>query len=297
MVLPLRFSSFLLFFLSFFPFFPSFFCLSLPCPHPPFMNSFSPNPQQWFQPCLSSCPPPHPLVTANCAPFLDWHCFPRGRRTAVMIGGSNVLTIFLEHKHCHSVWKATLIEHRFVQAAYWMDFPCAWLVLQLILAIDWIWTIVITLANICFPRCHPPLDLETEDLAVHQHCRSSNREHQQSWTPAIVYRVQCWVIYPWDGMKGFSWARYLLQVSFTWRFFCCLHSTVGMWVMPGLGSGLLKGQERRRCPTKPSAPFPCLRLLRSDLWGSIVTSGSVGTSSQDVAVWVPCPSMNRPIQS
>lgn len=171
MVLPLRFSSFLL-----------VFCLSLPCPHPPFMNSFSPNPQQWFQPCLSSCPPPHPLVTANCAPFLDWHCFPRGRRTAVMIGGSNVLTIFLEHKHCHSVWKATLIEHRFVQAAYWMDFPCAWLVLQLILAIDWIWTIVITLANICFPRCHPPLDLETEDLAVHQHCRSSNCEHQQSYT-------------------------------------------------------------------------------------------------------------------
>lgn len=129
-------------------------------------------PQQRFQFCLSSCTPPHTLVTANCAPFLDWHCFPRGR-TAVMIGGSNVLTIFSEHKHCHSVWKATLIEHRFVQAAHWMDFPWAWLVLQLILAIDWIPTIVIPPAS----GRRTPLALRAEDVAC------TAQRLQQSWTP------------------------------------------------------------------------------------------------------------------
>lgn len=114
-----------------------------------------------------------------------------------MIGGSNVLTIFLEHKHCHSVWKATLIEHRFVQAAYWMDFPRAWLVLQLILAIDWIRTIVITLSNMCLHQMPFPTW-----SASRRPCLAPVLRLEGSWTPTVHW-IQSRVIEPctWNGNK------------------------------------------------------------------------------------------------
>lgn len=180
--------------------------------------------------------PTHSLVTANCATFLDWHCFPRGRRTAVMIGGSNVLTIFLEHKHCHSVWKATLIEHRFVQAAHWMDFPRAWLVLQLILAIDW--TRIWLLPTAASTGCRAPLDLRAEDLA----CSSAETQaitNTNNWMLSAILSYQTGYVERKE--EDFSWHRFYLRSISAGKFICHLPSSWGIWVMPVLGPGLLKG--------------------------------------------------------